>query len=355
MIEVDIRKTLGTFMLDAAFAGGEGVTALFGRSGAGKSSIVKAIAGLVRPDCGSIRVGDTVFFDGRRGINLPAQRRGVGVVFQDGRLFPHLTVRRNLQYGFERKLGDKGVTFDAVVSVLGISSLLERRPVALSGGERQRVAVGRALLSQPRVLLMDEPLASLDEERKSELLPYFEKLNSEFRIPILYISHTVEEVMRLASDVVLLDLGRVVASGSLAAVTSRIDLPPAAQSFGSGAIIECTVASQDAARGLTTLATALGLIKLALVDRPIGSRLSIRIAARDVALASDRPTNVSVQNVLDGRVVELRLLPNHIVRLKIAVGEGFLLSEITADASTRLHLEPGVPTVALVKSVAIGR
>jgi molybdate transport system ATP-binding protein len=355
VIEVQVKKKLGAFSLDAAFTCGEGVTALFGRSGAGKSTIVKAVAGLIRPDAGSIRAGATTFFDAERGIDLPSQRREVGVVFQDGRLFPHMTVRRNLMYGFERKRGEKRVTLEAVTGVLGISSMLERRPVSLSGGERQRVAVGRALLSQPRLLLMDEPLASLDEARKAELLPYFEKLNTEFRIPILYVSHAIDEVMRLASDIVLLDQGQVVAAGSLAEVTSRIDLPPAAESFGSGAILECTVESHDASRGLTTLATALGPVKLALIERALGSRLSIRVAARDVALASERPANISVQNIFDGSVAELRALPNHIVRLKIAVRGGFLLSEITADAMARLNLKPGLRVVALVKSVAIGR
>ncbi len=355
MIEVQVKKTLGAFTLDAAFACGAGVTALFGRSGAGKSTIVKAVAGLVRPDGGRVQVGDTTFFDAARRINVATERRGVGVVFQDGRLFPHMTVRRNLRYGYDRARGEKRVTFEAVTDVLGISSLLERRPVSLSGGERQRVAVGRALLSQPRLLLMDEPLASLDEVRKAELLPYFEKLNTEFRIPILYVSHAIDEVMRLASDVVLIDEGRVVAAGSLADVTSRIDLPPAAESFGSGAILECRVESHDASRGLTNLATALGPVKLALIERPLGSRLSIRIAARDVAIASERPTKISVQNIFDGKVIELRSLPNHIVRLKVAVGGGYLLSEITAEAAARLDLKPGLQVVALVKSVAIGR
>lgn len=355
MIQVEIRMTLGAFALDVGFLGGTGVTALFGRSGAGKSTIVKAIVGLLRPDAGTIRVGETMFFDARRRINLPAQRRRVGVVFQDGRLFPHLSVRGNLSYGFERARGEKRVTFDAVVEVLGISSLLERRPASLSGGERQRVAVGRALLSQPHLLLMDEPLASLDDARKTDLLPYFESLNSQFRIPILYVSHAIDEVMRLASDVVLIDQGRVVAAGSLADVTSRIDLPAAAESLGAGAIIECTVAEHDEGRGLTALATALGPVKLALLERPLGSRLSIRIAARDVAIALERPANISVQNVFEGNIVELRNLADHTVRLRLAVGGGLLLSEITADAAGRLGLSAGQNVVALVKSVAIGR
>ena len=355
MIEVDIRKALGAFALDATFAGGEGVTALFGRSGAGKSTIVKAIAGLVRPDTGTIRVGDTIFFDQRRRVDLPVHRRRVGIVFQDGRLFPHLTVRRNLLYGFERAGGEKRVALDAVVGVLDIAPLLERRPATLSGGERQRVALGRALLSQPQLLLMDEPLASLDEARKAELLPYFERLNIEFGIPVLYVSHAVDEVVRLASDLVIVEQGKVVVAGPLSEVTSRLELPAAAEGLGSGVVVECRVEGHDTAGGLTTLATTLGPVKVALMDRAVGSRLSIRIAARDVAVALEAPHSISVQNVFQGTVVELGQFAGHIVRLKIAVGSGFLLSEVTADAARRLSLAPGLPVVALVKSVAIGR
>jgi molybdate transport system ATP-binding protein len=355
VIEVDIKKKLGAFALDTSFTGGEGVTALFGRSGAGKSTVVKAIAGLVRPDAGMIRVGDTTFFDHGRRINLPVHRRRVGMVFQDGRLFPHLNVRRNLLYGFERAVGEKRVTLDAVVGVLDIAPLLERRPVTLSGGERQRVALGRALLSQPRLLLMDEPLASLDEARKAEVLPYFERLNTEFGIPMLYVSHDVDEVVRLASDVVLLEQGNVIAAGPLGEVTARIELPAGAEGFGSGVVLECRVERHDVDAGLTVLGTVLGPVKVAQMDRLAGSRLSIRIAARDVALALEAPTKISVQNLFQGEIVEMGHFPGHLTRLKLAVGSGFLLSEVTTDAARRLDLAPGAQVVALVKSVAIGR
>ncbi|MBI1210565.1 MAG: molybdenum ABC transporter ATP-binding protein [Alphaproteobacteria bacterium] len=355
MIEVDIKKRLGAFSLDVQFEGGEGVTALFGRSGAGKSSIVKAIVGLLRPDAGRIRVGDMVFFDSNVGVDVPVNRRRVGIVFQDGRLFPHMTVRQNLLYGFERAVGEKRISLDAVLGVLDIAPLLERRPVTLSGGERQRVALGRALLSQPQLLLMDEPMASLDEGRKAEALPYFEILNSEFGIPILYVSHDVGEVVRLASDIVLIDAGQVVASGALGEVTARLSLPQGAEGFGSGVVLECRVEASDQEAGLTSLGTPIGRVRVALMDRNVGSRLSIRIAAKDVALALDEPRNISVQNVFRGRVVEIGEYPGYIVRLKLAVGEGFLLSEVTADAARRLGLAAGLEVVALVKSVAIGR
>lgn len=355
MIDVAIKKKLGAFALDVQFKGGPGVTAVFGRSGAGKSSIVRAIAGLVRPDEGSIYVGDTVFFDRQKRIDLAVHRRRVGLVFQDGRLFPHLSVRQNLLYGFARARDEKRISLEAVVTVLDIGALLERRPVALSGGERQRVALGRALLSQPRLLLMDEPLASLDDARKAELLPYFERLNTEFGIPMLYVSHDVDEVVRLASDLVLVDRGRVVASGPLGEVTARLDLPPGAEGFGSGVVLECAVKSHDQLAGLTTLQTAIGPVKVALLERAAGSRLSVRIAAKDVALALEEPRSISIQNLFRGSVTEMGEHPGHIVRLKLAVGSGFLLSEITLDAARRLALAPGREVIALVKSVAIGR
>jgi molybdate transport system ATP-binding protein len=355
VIEVDIKKSLGAFALDVQFTGGEGVTALFGRSGAGKSSIVKAIAGLIRPDAGKIQVGDITFLDREKRIELPVPRRRVGIVFQDGRLFPHLSVRQNLLYGFARARGEKRITLDAVVGVLDIDTLLERRPVALSGGERQRVALGRALLSQPRLLLMDEPLASLDEARKGELLPYFERLNTEFGIPMLYVSHDVDEVVRLASDLVLMEGGRVIAFGPLGELTARLDLPAGAERFGAGIVLESRVEGSEQASGLTTLATGIGPVKVALMNRPAGSRLSIRIAAKDVALALDEPKGISVQNVLRGRIVEIREVGGHVVRLKLGVGSGFLLSEVTADAARRLGLAPQLEVVALIKSVAIGR
>ena len=353
MIDVAIEKRLGTFTLNAAFASGAGVTALFGRSGSGKSSIVKAIAGLLKPDRGRIRVGETVLFDAS--TNMPAERRRAGVVFQDGRLFPHLTVEGNLLYGFNRAGGEKPIALEPVVDVLGIAPLLQRRPATLSGGERQRVAIGRALLAQPRVLLMDEPLASLDAARKREVLPYLGTLNARFQIPIVYVTHDADEVLELASDVVLVGEGRVVAQGSLADVTSRLDLPPEAEALGLGAILEGTIEAHDAARGLSTIATAAGAFKLPLIGREAGARISIRIAARDVALALAKPEAISVQNILPVTVAEMRRVTPHAVRLSLSAGRARLLAEITEDARARLALEPGANAFALIKSVALAR
>lgn len=355
MISVDIAKRLDEFALNVAFEAGGGVTALFGRSGAGKSTIVKAIAGLVRPERGRIQVSDDVLFDAARGVDVPAQRRRAGVVFQDGRLFPHLSVRQNLLYGFARAKGERAIDAESVIRMLGIEALLERKPLTLSGGERQRVAVGRALLAQPRVLLMDEPLASLDAARKDEVLPYLEELNARFRIPIIYVTHDADEVLRLASDVVLLANGTVAASGALGAVTSRLDLPAEAQALGLGAILDGHVESHDAARGLTLVATPVGVFRLPLLQRDVGARAAIRVAARDVSIALARPEAISVQNMFDVEVAEVRTAAPHVARLALKVGEGRLVAELTADAVTRLNLAPGAKVVALVKSVALAR
>lgn len=355
MIEIDIGKRLGTFALDVAFQAGGGVTALFGRSGAGKSTIVKAIAGLTPPDRGRIKVGETVLFDSASRVNVPVERRRAGVVFQDGRLFPHLSVEQNLLYGFARAGSDKRVDAEGVIGVLGIEGLLERRPLTLSGGERQRVAVGRALLAQPRVLLMDEPLASLDAVRKAEVLPYLEALNARFGIPIIYVTHDADEVLRLASDVVLLANGKAVVSGPLGTVTSRLDLPAEAETLGLGAILDGRVESHDAARGLTVVATPAGAFRLPLLQRHAGARVAIRVAARDVSIALARPEAISVQNMFDVVVDEVRAAAPHVARLALRAGEGRLVAEITADAVARLKLTPGAKAVALVKSVALAR
>jgi molybdate transport system ATP-binding protein len=355
MIDIDIAKRLDAFALDVAFQAGGGVTALFGRSGAGKSTIVKAIAGLVRPDRGRIKIGETMLFDSTARVNVPAQHRRAGVVFQDGRLFPHLSVKQNLLYGFVRAKGEKLIDAESVIRILGLEALLERRPLTLSGGERQRVAVGRALLAQPRVLVMDEPLASLDAARKDEVLPYLEELNARFRIPIIYVTHDADEVLRLASDVVLLANGKAVVSGPLGAVTSRLDLPVEAETLGLGAILDGRVESHDSARGLTVVATPAGAFRLPLLHRDAGARVAIRVAARDVSIALARPEAISVQNMFDIVVEEVRAAAPHVARLALKAGEGRLVAELTADAVARLNLTPGAKVVALVKSVALAR
>ncbi len=221
MLAVDIEKKLGAFTLNAKFMSESGATVLFGPSGAGKTSVINMIAGLLKPDRGRIVLDDDVLFDGAARIDVPAWRRRIGYVFQEGRLFPHLSVKHNLDYG--RWMGGHGAdaaTFVRVVELLDIGPLLDRRPGKLSGGERQRVAVGRALLMRPRLLLLDEPLASLDAARKQDILPYFERLRDEAKVPMIYVSHDAAEVRRIASRVVRLDGGNVTAAGGVELLTA---------------------------------------------------------------------------------------------------------------------------------------
>ncbi|MDX1432616.1 MAG: molybdenum ABC transporter ATP-binding protein, partial [Gammaproteobacteria bacterium] len=258
-IRLDVRHRLGRFELDASFEAGRGITALFGRSGAGKTSIVNIVAGLLRPAHGRVEVEGRVLVDTERGIHVPAHRRRIGYVFQEGRLFPHLDVRRNLMFGsWFTPRGERVADPDTVVDMLGLAGLLARRPAHLSGGEKQRVAIGRALLSSPRLLIMDEPLASLDAQRKEEVLPYLERLRDELRVPILYVSHALSEISRIADTIVLVSDGRVVTGGPVSDVLARADLFPLTGRHEAGAVIDAIVESHDERYELTELSCAGG-------------------------------------------------------------------------------------------------
>ena len=232
----------------------DGVSALFGRSGAGKSTIVDVIAGALRPRVGRVVVRGTTFLDTSRGLSLPIERRRIGYIFQDSRLFPHLSVQSNVLYGFKRARGDCFIAPDQAIELLGLEPLLSRRPHHLSGGERQRVAIARAILSQPSLLLMDEPLSSLDPPRKAELLPYIERLRDELGVPIIYISHEFNEVMRLADTLVVVDRGRIVRCGPLLELAGDPELNPLIGRYEAGSVIACTVQSHDVEAGLSRLA-----------------------------------------------------------------------------------------------------
>ncbi|CAA0097256.1 Vitamin B12 import ATP-binding protein BtuD [Starkeya nomas] len=356
MIEIDIRLARpGGFALESAFtAPGAGVTALFGRSGAGKTTIIQAVAGVVRPDAGRIAVGGEVFFDAARGIDLPIEARRTGYVFQDARLFPHLLVESNLRYGERRsRAAERPIRFEAVVELLGIGHLLKRRPHTLSGGERQRVAIGRALLAQPRLLLMDEPLAALDEARKAEILPYLERLRDEMGLPILYVSHSIDEVLRLSDMVVALRDGRQVAAGPVAEVMSQPEILPVVGRFDVGTLLECVVSRHDADYALSSLAFAGGELRVPQVDLPVGARVRARVRARDVAIALARPQDVSVSNLLAATVEEVRLQEGPYADVALAVGPGRLASMVTRESVERLGLRPGMPVWAMIKTVAV--
>jgi molybdate transport system ATP-binding protein len=355
MLSLDVERALGEFRLVASFEAGEGVTALFGRSGAGKTSVVNAIAGTLRPDRGRVVINGETVFDSARGIDVPTPKRRVGYVFQEGRLFPHLSVRQNLNYSGLFSRGMPASEFDRVVDLLGLRELLERRPGNLSGGEKQRVAIGRALLSSPRLLLLDEPLASLDAHRKSEVLQYIELIRDEVNVPIVYVSHSVEEVVRIADTVVLMAAGSVRAVGTAEDVMGRPDLRPGEGKFEGGAVLDARVVEQDMENDLATLAFDGGTLTAANVDALIGEPVRVRIRARDVSIALERPRRISIRNVLEGRISDVGKGVNGVVDVAIAVGGTTLRSRVTRRAAEELGLKQGLTVYALVKAVSLSR
>ncbi len=357
MLEVQVRKTLGAVRLDFDFAcETDGIVAVFGRSGAGKTSLVNMLAGLVRPDEGRISVNGHVLFESAAGIDLPPERRRLGYVFQEGRLFPHLSVRGNLTYGLKRApKAERRIGEAQIVELLGLGALLARRPRDLSGGEKQRVALGRALLANPRLLLMDEPLAALDQARKEEVLPFIERLRDELAIPIIYVSHAMEEIVRLADTMVLVSDGTAVAVGPLEELTSRLDLRPLTGRYEAGAVLEARVAGHDLDYGLSELVFAGGRLRVPRVDLPLGSNLRLRIRARDVALALAPPERTSILNVFPAVVADLDRGDGPMVDVLLDVKGATLWARITARSSADLGLAPGTPVHALIKAVAIDR
>lgn len=356
MLDVSVTARRGRFLLDASFRSDAPIVALFGRSGSGKTTLIESIAGLVRPSRGHIVIEGRALFDSAKGIDLPPEARRVGYVFQDGLLFPHLSVAANLAYG-ERLTppGERFVERTRVIALLGLDDLMERRPASLSGGEKQRVAIGRALLASPRILLMDEPLASLDAPRKAEILQYVELLRDELKLPIVYVSHALEEVTRLADRVVLMADGRVLAQGGIAELMARRDLAPHTGRFEAGAVIEAVVARLDERFGLTILSFAGGELVVPNVDALPGEPVRARIRARDVAISLSRPRDTSIQNVLPASVRAVGEEFGAIVDVSLEVGGTPLLARITRESAHRLRLAPGLPVFALVKAVAIDR
>ncbi len=356
MLDLSIRRRQGDFQVDVTLQSGPGVTALFGRSGSGKSSVINMVAGLARPDDGHIRVDGKVLFDSGAGIDIAPERRRLGYVFQDSRLFPHLSVNGNLTFGMNRlAASQRRVGFDAVVDVLGIGHLLDRRPAGLSGGERQRVAIGRALLASPRILLMDEPLAALDGSRKAELLPFIARLSRQFAIPILYVSHSMDEVLRLADTLVLMDEGQAKAVGAVESLMSRTDLRPLTGRYEAGAVIRATVAGHDATYGITRLDFSGGVLQVAKTDLPVGTAVRLRIHARDVSIAIDPPSRISMRNVLPAQVKSVSAAEGWLVDVVLDCGGTDIWAQITAAAQANLCLRPGMRAVALIKALTIAR
>ena len=356
MLEFDVRCRLGGFSLSAAFSTGPGITALFGRSGSGKTTVLNLIAGLAQADSGRIVVDGRTLYDGAAEVDVAPHARRVGYVFQEGRLLPHLSVRQNLLYGdFFNRSRKRIVDLDQAVALLGIEHLLERRPAALSGGEKQRIAIGRALLASPAILLLDEPLASLDAPRKAEILYYVERLREEVRIPIVYVSHSLDEVVRLADTMVLMSEGRVLGQGPVREMASRIELRPYLGRQEGGAVLEARVAAQDLQSGLARLEFAGGALEIPDVEALVGERVRIRVRARDVSLALSRPAGVSIRNILAGRIVELGTEDGPSIDVEVDLGGTALIARITRKSSQELGLHAGQPVFALVKSVSIDR
>jgi molybdate transport system ATP-binding protein len=354
MLQVAAQKRRGTFELDAQFElPTPGVVALFGRSGSGKSTLVNVIAGLLKADSGWVALDDAVLLDTTLHIDVPPERRRIGYVFQDARLFPHLSVAANLRYGQRRAQVPPFVGIDLVADLLDLGALMDRRTHQLSGGERQRVAIGRALLSQPSLLLLDEPLASLDASRREEVLPYLETLRDQLSIPMVYVSHHFDEVLRLATHLVLMESGKTIAQGNL----SEMSLNPGVRAIigadAVGAIVDGTVLGRDPASGLLRVQVGQGELKVHLGQAANGAKLRVQLLARDLIVATQAPQHLSVRNSLSGAVTAVMSDDEDSDLIGIDIGGTIIMARVTKAATRELGLAPGLPVWALVKTVSL--
>ncbi len=356
MIGARLRLPRDGFTLDVDLSlPARGVSALFGASGCGKTTVLRALAGLERA-AGRVALDEEVWQDDEQGIFVPTHRRALGYVIQESALFPHLDVRRNLDYGRRRIAAHQHrIELDQVIALLGIGALMERRPDTLSGGERQRVAIARALATSPRLLLLDEPLAALDAARKAEVLPYLDRLHEELGIPIVYVSHAIEEVVRLAHHLVLLDAGRVVAAGTVAETMARLDLPTA-RGEEAGVVLDAVVAEQDAVWKLARLNVGSGDFSVWARDHglPVGRAVRVRLLARDVSITRAPQTGTSIGNQLRGTVEQIADDEHPSLALvRVRVGASPVVARLTRRSAHALELQPGMPVWAQVKTVAL--
>jgi molybdate transport system ATP-binding protein len=351
-IELRFQIDLGEFRLEADMSfPSSGVTSLFGPSGSGKTSLLRAIAGLDHHPGGVLRVNGETWQQGGRFV--PPHRRPVGYVFQEASLFEHLDVRGNLEYGLKR-LGNSAprISLEDTIGLLDIGPLLHRDPSTLSGGERQRVAIARALAVSPELLLMDEPLAAVDVGKKQEILPYIESLHRELDIPVIHVSHLPEEVWRLADHLVLLDSGRVLASGDVHDVFTRLDLPLALAEDASS-IIEASVTGHDEQYHLTQLGFGGAHLTIARQDIPLGRQVRLSLAARDVSLTLERQTGTSILNILPASIDGITEDGDGQATVRLQVADAPILARITRKSAHDLQLEPGKKVYAQVKSIAL--
>jgi molybdate transport system ATP-binding protein len=356
VLSVNITQAFGSFRLETQFEVEEGsITAIFGKSGAGKTSTINAIAGLTRPDVGVIQIGNTTLFDQNLRINLPIYKRQIGYVFQDDRLFPHMTVRNNLIYGTPKNRDvANSLNLTDITGLLELAPLLERRPRTLSGGEKQRVAIGRALLSNPKLLLMDEPLASIDVQHRFEILPFIQRVREKTGITIIYVTHALEEVIFIADQIILLSEGRVTAQGTVEEIMSRLDLHPMTSRFDAGAVISAIYSGYDREFDLGELSFDGGTLRIAGLNAEIGIHLRAHIRARDVSLMLDKPKDTSVLNVFKGELIEIRHEDGPQLDLLINIGTP-LIARITRKSLNDLNLDIGSKVYAMIKAVAIDR
>ncbi len=355
MLSLDVSLRLGKFELDTRFESDGMLTALFGPSGSGKSSLVNLIGGLMRPDKGSIKIDRRVLVDTHSNVFVPKHNRRIGYVFQDARLFPHMTVGQNLRYGrFFTPRAERYADMASVVELLGIGHLLDRKPSLLSGGEKQRVAIGRALVASPKLILMDEPLASLDDARKAEILPYIERLRDETKIPVVYVSHSIAEVARLATDIVVLSNGKVMAAGSPDTILSRLDLLPEEERNEAGTIVELEVAGHEKDTGLSVLRSRGGVWRFPQITAERGDRVRVRVRARDILIATERPRGLSAINVLPVRIIDIAEGGAE-AHVRLDCGGDILVARVTRHSTFALGLAPGKNVFAVVKAVTFDR
>lgn len=362
MLRASVKLRRGRFALNAQFElPTPGVVALFGRSGCGKTTLINVLAGLLKAEAAQIELDDAILEDSIRNIRVAAEKRRIGYVFQDARLFPHLNVEANLRYGLKRFQGTPYLSFEAVIALLGLGRLLNQKSSQLSGGERQRVAIGRTLLAQPRLLLLDEPLAALDAVRREEVLPYLELLRDQWAIPMVYVSHQYEEVLRLATHLVLMQSGTTIAQGDIGAMSLSPELRAIIGQDEIGAIIDGEVLGTDAA-GLTRVLIGhseppdslnIRTLKIRTPKISSGTKLRIQVLARDLIIATQAPEHLSVRNILKGRIDTLASDDNDSDLVTVEVGGTRLLARVTHSATRELSLRPGLDCWVLVKAISL--
>lgn len=358
MLNVDIAKILGAFQLSASFESGSETTAIFGPSGAGKSSILSMVAGLTNPDSGRIELDGKVLFDRKNGINIAAENRGIGMVFQDARLFPNMNVQKNLTYAEWAGHRSGNIIFDDVISLLGLENLLTRMPSKLSGGEKQRVAIGRALLADPKILLLDEPLASLDVKRRQRLLPFLKSVRDEFKIPMLFVSHEPDDVKQLADRLILVEDGCVTDAGTISHVFAGDRMQNLLGDRDLGVILDAIITGYD---GEYMLANAVidgdqaerYPVKISLASAKVGTSVRLHLRSRDIAIATQRPEKTSLQNSIAVTISDIQDIGVGQVKVQCDCFGQVLLAQITRKSCDELKLQKGQPVFALIKSVAL--